>query len=256
MSKPTGAYPSLTLDTTGTQIVSQAGATLLTTAAAKTGLHQALSTALARWRHPNAVHDPAKILCDLAIALALGGDCLADIATLRAEPDVFGLVASDPTVSRLIDTLAGDAHKALAALNTARAATRATAWTLAGDHAPDYDISHEHPAIVDLDATLLTAHSDEESAAPTFKRGYGFQCAMRRSVVSPVQPGGTWKEVPGSDDLPRSETVTGTRACQETGGHAETLRVTRQGTRVTRRKLDCLNPNLQRRQRRLHRNDV
>jgi hypothetical protein len=86
VSKPTGAYPSLTLDTTGAGIVSQAGATLLTTTVTTTGLHQALSTALARWRHAGAIHDPAKIICDLAITLALGGDCLADIATLRANP--------------------------------------------------------------------------------------------------------------------------------------------------------------------------
>ncbi|PFG50168.1 DDE family transposase [Amycolatopsis sulphurea] len=174
MSKPTGAYPSLTVDTTGTVIVSQAGATLLTTTVTKTGLYQALSTAMARWRHPNAIHDPAKIICDLAVTLALGGDCLADISILRAEPGLFGPVASDPTVSRLIATLADDVNAALAAINTARATTRATAWTLAGDQAPDHNITPEHPVIVDLDATLLTAHSDKESAAPTFKRGYGF----------------------------------------------------------------------------------
>jgi len=49
-------------------------------------------------------HDPAKVLLDLAVALGLGGDCLADIAVVRAEPAVFGLVASDPTVSQTIDT--------------------------------------------------------------------------------------------------------------------------------------------------------
>lgn len=93
MSNTTGSYPSPKVDTTGTATVSHAGATLLTTTATKTGLDQALSQALARWRHPNAIHDPGKILCDLAIALALGGDCLADIATLRAEPGLFGPVA-------------------------------------------------------------------------------------------------------------------------------------------------------------------
>jgi hypothetical protein len=51
---------------------------------------------------PNTVHDPAKIVLDLAVTPALGGDCLADIAVLRAEPDVYGPVASDPTVSRAI----------------------------------------------------------------------------------------------------------------------------------------------------------
>jgi hypothetical protein len=55
------------------------------------------------------VHEPAKVLTDLAVALAAGGDCLADIAVLRAEPDVYGRVASDPTVSRTIDRLARDA---------------------------------------------------------------------------------------------------------------------------------------------------
>jgi hypothetical protein len=61
------------------------------------GLDRALSAGLARCRKPNAVHDPAEVLTDLAIALALGGDCLADVALLRAEPGLFGPVASDPT---------------------------------------------------------------------------------------------------------------------------------------------------------------
>ncbi|WNV83700.1 IS1380 family transposase [Umezawaea sp. Da 62-37] len=174
MSKPTGSYPSLTIDTAGTGVVSQAGATLLVETVRKIGLDRALSTALGRWRAPTAIHDPGKIVCDLAITLAIGGDCLADITTLRTEPALFGPVASDPTVSRLIDTLATDVDKALAALDHARAHIRARTWTLAGDHAPDHDISPNNPMIIDLDATLITAHSDKEHAAPTFKRGYGF----------------------------------------------------------------------------------
>jgi hypothetical protein len=138
------------------------------------GLDRALSAGLARWRRPHAVHDPAKVLTDLVIALALGGDCLADVALLRAEPGVFGPVASDPTVSRTIDVLAGDVTAALAAIDTARAAARARVWALAGAHAPDATASAAAPLVVDLDATLVTAHSDKEAAAPTFKRGYGF----------------------------------------------------------------------------------
>jgi hypothetical protein len=139
-----------------------------------------LSTALAPWRKPLASHDPGKIVCDLAIALAIGGDCLADIAMLRTEPAVFGAVASDPTVSRLIATLAADAPKALAAIGVARASARAMAWRAAGNRAPDHGVDADHPLIVDLDATLVTAHSDKESAAPTYKRGYGFHplCAF------------------------------------------------------------------------------
>jgi hypothetical protein len=147
---------------------------LLTAAIGRVGLDRALSQALARWRKPHAVHDPAKVVLDLAVTLALGGDCLADIALLRSEPGVFGLVASDPTVSRTIDVLAEDAPAALAAIDTARAAARARAWKLAGVHAPDHDVDAARPLVIDVDATLVTAHSEKEHAAATFKRGFGF----------------------------------------------------------------------------------
>src|SRR4051812_20001150 len=118
------------------------------------------------------MHDPAKVLLDLAVAL--GGDCLADIALLRSAPGVFGLVASDPTVSRTIDALAADAPAALAAIDAARAAARARAWRLAGSHGPDHHADAARPLVIDVDATLVTAHSEKEQAAPTFKRGFGF----------------------------------------------------------------------------------
>jgi hypothetical protein len=101
-------------------VVSQAGAVLLMETVRKTGLDQAISAALAPWRKPRAVHDPGKILLDVAMAVALGGDCLADVAMLRCEPAVFGPVASDPTISRLIDTLAASGEKALEAVRSAR----------------------------------------------------------------------------------------------------------------------------------------
>ena len=139
-----------------------------------------MSASLAPWRKPLAVHDPAKVVLDLALSLAVGGDCLADVAVLRAEPGVFGAVASDPTVSRTVDVLAGDASAALAAIDAARAQARATVWALAGQHAPDHGADASAPLIVDLDATLVGSHSDKEQAAATFKRGYGFHplCAF------------------------------------------------------------------------------
>ena len=155
-------------------MVSQAGAVALVETVRAAGLDRGLSQALARWRKPLARHDPGKILIDLAIALALGGDCLADVAVLRAEPAVFGPVASDPTVSRLVDALAGDAERALKAIDTARALARARVWAAAGGQAPDHGASAECPVVVDVDATLITAHSEKELAAPTFKRGFGF----------------------------------------------------------------------------------
>ena len=173
MSKRSGFYPCPVVDTAASNVVSQAGAVLLSETARTVGLGQALSTVLAPWRSPNAVHDPAKVLLDLAVTLAVGGDCLADIAVLRAEPGLFGPVASDPTVSRVIDRLAADPATALRAIHTARATARARAWRLAGDHAPDHNAKAGQPLVIDVDATLITAHSDKEGAAPTFKRGYG-----------------------------------------------------------------------------------
>jgi Transposase DDE domain group 1 len=174
VKKATGFYPRVDVDAAGSGVVSQAGGVLLVEAVRVSGLDAALSAGLARWRKPLAVHDPAKVVSDLAVSLALGGDCMADIALLRAEPAVFGSVASDPTVSRTIDALAADAPRVLAAIDAARAAARARVWSLAGRHAPHADVDAARPLIIDLDATLVTAHSDKELAAPTFKRGFGF----------------------------------------------------------------------------------
>ena len=88
------------------------------------GLPGLLSRALAPWRPGRAQHDPGKVLHDLAVAVALGGDCLSDLAVVRSQPDLFGHVASDPTVSRLIAALAADAPAALAAIRVARAQAR------------------------------------------------------------------------------------------------------------------------------------
>src|SRR5882757_5227491 len=166
----TARRPKITVSADGQGLVSQAGALLLLEAARVTGLGEGLSAGLARWRAPRAVHDPGKIIADLAVALALGGDCLADIAVLRAEPDLAGPVASDPVVSRLITALAADAPRALRAIRKARAAARERAWALAGDRAPGADGSL---IPVDIDATIVIAHSDKENAAPTWKKTYG-----------------------------------------------------------------------------------
>lgn len=180
MRNSTGSYPPLSLGPAAAGVVSHAGAVLLLRTAEKTGLGAALSTSLAPWRKPLASHDPGKIVLDLAVALALGGDCLADIAQLRAHPEIFGRVASDPTVSRLVATLAADAPTALAAINTARRTARGYAWACAGEHAPDHATNAANPLVIDLDATLVTAHSEKEKAAPNYKRGYGFHplCAF------------------------------------------------------------------------------
>jgi len=85
-----------------------------------TGLGRGLCRALRGWMSPTAVHDPGKVLLDLAVSIGLGGDCLAYVAVIRAQRDLFGHVASDPTVSRLIDRLGTDVDIALDRLRGAR----------------------------------------------------------------------------------------------------------------------------------------
>ncbi len=173
VSERSGFYPRPKVDTAGAGVLSQAGGMLLTETIRVSGLGSALRTALSRWMADRAIHHPAKIVLDLAVTLALGGDCLADIGLLRAEPALFGPVASDPTVSRTVDVLAADVDRVLGAIDAARAAARAAVWARAGRTAPSHDVDADRPLIVDLDATLITAHSDKEGAQPTFKRGFG-----------------------------------------------------------------------------------
>ena len=160
-------------------LVGLSGAVLLAETAAVVGLDRGLSAALAAWRKPRAVHDPGKVVLDLAIMLAAGGDCPADVAALRAGPGVFGSVASDPTVSRLVDTLAAAGQPALEALRAARGKARAWAWKLAG--APTQRRlaagrglqGEDRQVVVDFDATIVISHSDKEQASRTWKKTYG-----------------------------------------------------------------------------------
>ncbi|GAA3445744.1 IS1380 family transposase [Planomonospora venezuelensis] len=169
--KTTAPHRKITASADGSGLISHAGGLLLLQTLRVTGLDQALSQHLQRWRPSHAIHDPGKIITDLALTLALGGDCLADIALLRAQPELFGHVASDPTVSRLIDRLAADPTRALKAIRAARAHARSRAWAAAGAHAPGAD---GEPIPLDLDATIVIAHSDKQHAAPTWKKTFGF----------------------------------------------------------------------------------
>jgi hypothetical protein len=137
---------------------------------------------------------------DLAVAIALGGDCLPDLAVVRAQPDRFGEVASDPTVSRLITALAADAPAALAALRAARSAARARVWQL---RAP---VADSGPVVIDLDATIVLAHLEKEGPTPTRKRTFGFHPLL---AFLDHGPGGTGEPVAG---LPRSGRATANNA--------------------------------------------
>jgi hypothetical protein len=176
-----------TVDVTadGEGLVSHAGAGLLAEAADRLGLTEALSRALAPVRERRGRHDPGRVIRDLAVMLADGGDCLSDLRAVRDQQSLFGPVASDATAFRVIDRIAGD-HGLLEALRAARAQAREHAWN-----------AGVAPAriVVDIDATLIGAHSDKQGAAPTFKRGFGFHPLLayldesREALAGVLRPG-------------------------------------------------------------------
>ena len=142
-------------------LTSRAGTALLTGLADSIGLTEGLVRGLSV--HSRAVrHEPGRVARDLAVMLADGGDCLSDLGALRDQSVLFGAVASEATAYRCLERLD---EAALARIRAARAAARARAWGLG--EAP-------RRLILDIDATLLTAHSEKEGAAGTYKGGFGF----------------------------------------------------------------------------------
>jgi hypothetical protein len=148
----------------GEGLVSHAGSALLAQIADKSGLTQALSVRLSGLKARRSGHDPGRVIRDLAVMLADGGDCLADLGAVRDQQALFGAVASDSTAFRVIDQVASTPGL-LDALVDAHAKAREQVWKLTG--APER-------VTIDVDATLLTSHSDKEGAAGNFKGGYGF----------------------------------------------------------------------------------
>jgi hypothetical protein len=157
-------------------VVSHAGSRLLADLADATGLTVAFTNALRRLRPRGTGHSPGRIAVDLAVMLADGGEAIADLALLRDQAEVFGPVASTATAWRL---LAGIDPAALAALRAARAAAREVAWMQAADTGPGIPAAHAGGRdlaglVLDIDATLVTCHSEKEHAAATYKRGFGY----------------------------------------------------------------------------------
>ena len=149
----------------GDGIAGHAGSALLVELADRLGLTTALGWRAGRAQTSRHRYGAGQVLRDLAVLLADGGDCLSDLAALRDQPELFGPVASTPTAWRVIEQVARDLD-GLAGLRAARAHARAAAWR-AGAHADGL-------LVIDVDATLLDAHSPKQGAAGTYKGGFGF----------------------------------------------------------------------------------
>jgi hypothetical protein len=146
----------------GKNLVSHAGAALLAELADRTGLTDAMSGAMEDCGISWHTHDPGVVLTHLAVAIADGADCLADIAALKEQEDLFGPVASVATAWRAVHATA---VFELRAIPLALAQARARVWAAKPP---------EGPMIWDFDSTLVNVSSEKEDAAPTYKRGFGF----------------------------------------------------------------------------------
>jgi hypothetical protein len=168
----------------GEGLVSRAGAALVAQVGDRLGLTRALSLRLAVLKQRRRGHDPGRVIRDLAVMLADGGECVSDLGAVRDQQALFGEVASDSTAFRVIDRIASE--QLVDELRAAHARARERFWRLHG--APER-------LTIDIDATLITAHSDKERAAGNYKHGYGFHPLQayadetREALATMLRPG-------------------------------------------------------------------
>ncbi len=171
MVKREGLVDKLHVTADGSGQVGHAGSALLVGVADRIGLTRALSAAMASTRQRRSAYDRGVVLRDLAVMLADGGKCLADLGAQRDQLELFGGVASDSTAFRVVDSIDAEC---LERLRGAIAVARARAWKLGGRPQPQKKKSKGRElTVIDIDATLTTAHSEKEQAVGNFKGGYG-----------------------------------------------------------------------------------
>ena len=172
--KRTSWSSGLSVTSDGVGVVAHAGSVATRLLADRTGLTGELSKAMAR-RNFNPGHDRGRVLTDVAVMLADGGEAIADIDVLRHQAGVLGPVASPPTVWRTLDEVTPARLKKVQA---ARARTRRHVWSQLPDGVPASRVAgtelDDDLIVLDADATIVVTHSEKEQAAPTFKRTFGF----------------------------------------------------------------------------------
>ena len=171
--KHTSWAQGLSFSADGSGVVAQAGNVATRLLADQVGLTDALSGAMTR-RGFAPMHDRGQVLVDVAVLVAGGGEAIADIDVLRHQSQVLGPVASAPTVWRALDEITPAVVKRI---DKARAKVRAHVWSQLPGGVPaskvaDGDLGDT--VVLDVDATLVTAHSEKEGAAVTFKKGFGY----------------------------------------------------------------------------------
>ena len=155
--KRTSWSAGLSVTGDGTGVVAHSGGVGLRLVADRIGLTNSLSGALAR-RSFVPVHDRGRVLVDVAVMIADGGEAIADIDVLRHQADVLGPVASAPTVWRVLDELTPAGLKRIQA---ARARVRRHVWAQLAetpDGIPASKVAGTdlgETVVLDVDATIV-----------------------------------------------------------------------------------------------------
>jgi len=174
MSKITEVFPSLPVATTGQSLISHAGLNVVTSFVDALGFRGLCEDRLGQFVPSGARHRPGTILGSLAVMLAGGGEHVSDLDILRTGAGVFGNVASNATISRFFERTVANPDVFDYGFATLTRELRSRAWEAAGDRNPALKATALAPLIIDLDATLVTSHSEKEQAVGTYKGGYGF----------------------------------------------------------------------------------
>jgi len=180
----------------GNGLVGHGGGILLRKLADQCGLTAALDGALTV-KGASPLLSRGMVLVSAAIAIAMGAAAMADIAVLGQLAPVLGPAPSASTVRRVLD-LASD--RVLVRIAQARARIRKHVWQQieAAGGFPWLEIAGKTLAgwlFIDMDGTLITAHSEKQGAAPTWKMGFGFHplaawCANTRECLDmQLRPG-------------------------------------------------------------------
>jgi len=164
----------LSVSADGVGVVAHAGSVATRLLADRTGLTGELSKAMVR-RNFNPGHDRGRVLTDVAVMLADGGEAIADIDVLRHQAEILGPVASPPTVWRTLDEVTPGRLKKI---QSARARVRRQVWSRLPGGVPASRVAgtelDDGLIVLDIDATIVVSHSEKEQAAATFKRTFGF----------------------------------------------------------------------------------
>ncbi|MEZ2392224.1 IS1380 family transposase [bacterium RCC_150] len=174
MSKNTGVFPSVPVALTGQSLVSHAGLNVLTSFVDALGFRGLCEDRLGQFVPSGARHRPGSLLGSLGVMLAAGGEHATDLDILRSSPGLFGPVPSNATVSRFFERTVANPELFSHGFETLTRELRARAWDAAGNRNPAARATAADPLVLDLDATLVTSHSDKENVAGTYKGGYGF----------------------------------------------------------------------------------